>query len=416
MFRNLLTRVAAILALTLANSTFAQNRFEGESMGTTWHVTTVGGETDGLQEAIETELALVDRQMSTWRDDSEVSRFNSSPSTDWFDVSPETATVVQFARDVSEATDGAFDVTVSPLIDLWNFDKNTDRKKLPSDHEIAAAREHIGWKKLTVRLDPPAIRKSDPQLKINLSAIAKGYAVDRVAERIAADFAPNYLVEVGGEVRTAGLNAKGRPWAVGIEKPTEFSRSLHSAIPIQDRAMATSGDYRNFYIVDGKRYSHTIDPRTGRPVEHLLASVSILADSCMKADAWATAVTVLGPQAGAKQATQAGIAALLLSRSASGFDEQTVGNFPEAVGGPAEPVAGRPSSLFVFFAALAVFLVAIGGMAIGVIISNKRLKGSCGGLAGMTDRTGQTACDLCAMPSAECRGERAETNPLDKDA
>ena len=415
MFRNLSTAVAAIFAVTFANLTFAQNRFEGESMGTTWHVTTVAGKTDGLQQAIETELDLVDRLMSTWRDDSEISRFNKSRSTDWFEVSLETATVIQFAHSVAKLTDGAFDVTVSPLIDLWNFDKNTDRTSLPGDDQIAGAREHIGWNKLSVRLDPPAIRKSDPKLSVNLSAIAKGYAVDRVAERIADEFAPNYLVEVGGEVRAAGLNAKGTPWTVGIEKPTEFTRSLHSAVPVRDRAMATSGDYRNFYVVNGKRYSHTIDPRTGRPVEHELASVSILAETCMKADSWATAVSVLGPEAGADKAHQSGIAALLLSRSESGFDEKTVGDFPKAAGGTATPEdAGRRSSLFVFFAALAVFLIAIGGMAIGVIVSNRRLKGSCGGLAGMTDKTGQTACDLCAMPSAECRGERAEMDPIDK--
>ena len=167
--------------------------------------------------------------------------------------------------------------------------------------------------------------------------------------------------------------------------------------------MATSGDYRNFYVVDDKRYSHTIDPRTGRPIEHGLASVSVLSDSCMEADAWATAISVMGPKAGRKAASKFGVVTRLVSRTPRGLVASTVGPF-NAV--PLDATNNAGDSMWPVFAAAAiVFLLAIGGMAMGVIISNRRLKGSCGGISGLPDESGQTACDLCAIPSAECRGE-----------
>ncbi len=409
---------STILLTSLLAIAAPEHRFEGHCMGTTWHVTITDGDPDGLQTEIEEKLNRVDQLMSTWRDDSEVSRFNAQQTTDWFEVSAETHAVVRKASDIQSQSGGAFDITVAPLVDLWNFDKNVDRMSLPTDEQIAKAREHLGGFEVD-EADSYRLRKLDPRTTINLSAIAKGFAVDLVAEQV-SKHSENYLAEVGGEIRAAGLSPSGKLWTVGVEKPVDYARELYTPVPISNRAMATSGDYRNFYMIDGKRYSHTIDPRTGRPVEHDLASVSVLADTCMEADAWATAISVLGPAEGARFAKVNGIDCLLLTRAASGFEATVVGNFPAPTqpdtADATEPTPVETSKWPVFIAALVIFLVALAGMAIGVIISNKRLKGSCGGIAGLKGPAGQTACDLCAMPSPECRGERAESNPLPASA
>ncbi|MFK7818815.1 MAG: FAD:protein FMN transferase [Planctomycetaceae bacterium] len=393
-----------LLFLAFSPACFGQEPLTGECMGTTWSVTINGPVPEKARERIQAELDLVDKLMSTWREDSEISRFNTSESTDWFDVSPATAHVISAAQDISDKTKGAFDITVSPLIALWNFDKNTGRAVIPPDEDIAACQKKVGWKLLSVRLEPPALRKSVPTLSINLSSIAKGYAVDRVADALGQLGLEGFLVEVGGEVRAAGLSPRGKPWAVGLEEPNDTAREVRESVSLRDQAMATSGDYRNFYIVDGKRYSHTIDPRTGRPIEHGLASVSVLSEACMQADAWATAISVMGPKAGRKAASDFGLATRLVVRNPRGLAASTVGAFEVAPLAP--PNAGPKTSMWPVFAAAAiVFLLAIGGMAMGVIISNRRLKGSCGGLSGMTDESGQTACDLCSIPAAECRNE-----------
>lgn len=388
----------------------AQQSLNGECMGTTWSVVIGAGSAPDAQNLIQSELDSVDQAMSTWKDDSEVSRFNAFESTDWFSVSKETATVVQSALQVSDATNGAFDITVSPLIDLWNFDRNEGRDQIPADTQVAAARKNVGYKNLEARLDPPALRKSLPALSINLSAIAKGYAVDRVIVALQNAGVQAALVEVGGEVRAIGLSPKARAWTVGIEQPLASGRSIRTAVPLEDRAMATSGDYRNFYVVDGKSYSHTIDPRTGKPVQHDMASASVLAPSCMLADAWATALMVTGP--GSPNTLPNDFAALLITRDKnSNLAETRIGSFPSDPRSANAKETKSNSMWPVFIAAAVVFLLAVVGMAAGVIASNKRLKGSCGGLAGLTDQTGQTSCELCAAPSAECQGENAETSP-----
>lgn len=403
LLKNSLTAFFALLVPAIG-----QVQFDGESMGTTWHITVCDMPTDNAKQLIEAELRLVDSLMSTWRDDSEISRFNAFKDTEWFAVSAETAEVVQAALDVSAKSDGAFDITVSPLIDLWSFDRNTGRGQLPSDVAVASAMRIVGWQRVSVRSDPPAIRKTDASVSINLSAIAKGYAVDRITESLSAAGARSFLVEVGGEVRAAGLSPSGKAWRVGIEEPLDDARRVRTAVPLDNKAMATSGDYRNFYVVDGRRYSHTIDPRTGRPVEHSLASVTVVAGSCMLADAWATALTVLGPDDGAVVIEANNLAAVLTIRDGDKFTDTVFGAFPGSLK-TTTPAAPEAAPMWpVFLAAALVFLLAIGGMAVGVIISNRRLKGSCGGLAGLTDATGQTACDLCAIPSSECRGEAAE--------
>lgn len=406
MVRFLLFLALALFVVSPAEADRAE--FRGECMGTTWSVRLGSPAPAAMGSSIQAELDGIDKAMSNWKADSEVSRFNASETTDWFAVSPATATVVDAARRVSSESGGAFDVTVAPLIELWSFGPGVSAPEIPAKQALERARARTGWQKVHARLEPPAIRKEDPAVSINLSAIAKGYAVDRVAALLDDEGLTDYLVEIGGEIKTRGQSPKGRPWAVGIEEPVDHRRSIRSAIPLENRALATSGDYRNFFIVDGKRYSHTIDPRTGRPVDHTLASVSVLAGSCMQADAWATAINVLGPEAGRRAALKHGLAVMMLIRQEDDFDTVVAGDFPETADREQPPETAASDSVIMFVAALTVFLVAIGGMAIGVIVSNRRLKGSCGGLAGLTDDDGKTACDLCAMPSPECRGEQAE--------
>ena len=274
----------------------------------------------------------------------------------------------------------------------------------PDDDQIENAIQKTGYAKLKARLEPPALRKAHSSLSINLSAIAKGWGVDRVAELLTARKVDAWLAEIGGEVRASGNKPGGEPWRVGIESPAEGRRSLQRAIPLQDLAVATSGDYRIYFEHGGRRYSHTIDPRTGRPVTHQLASVSVFAPTCLEADAIATALMVLGPDAGYTLAESRSLPAVFIVREEHSFIEKATSAFENRFG----PLAGRAPtagpSMKVFLAAAIVFALAVGGMAIGVIVSNRRLKGSCGGLAGLQDHTGKTLCDMCSTPSPECSG------------
>jgi thiamine biosynthesis lipoprotein len=299
----------------------------GRTMGTSYHVRLDhlprGVSADRLQAEIDARLDTVNDQMSTYRPGSELSRFNRAPADAWFAVSSATAQVVAAALKVSEQAGGAFDPTVGPLVDLWHFGPGADIGEVepPSPAAIEAAKQAVGYRSVAVRLDPPALRKHHAGTRLDLSAIAKGYAVDVIAEYLASLGVKNHLVEIGGEVRAAGESAAGRPWRVGIEKPLEDARGIYKVVALRDAALATSGGYRNFFVSDGRRYSHTIDPRTGSPVEHNLASVSVLADDCMTADAWATALMVLGPKAGYEKAKQLGLAALLLVEEDGRFME-----------------------------------------------------------------------------------------------
>jgi thiamine biosynthesis lipoprotein len=303
--------------------------FHGPTMGTTYRVKLIAP--PGWDDAARVEAGIaavlrdVDERMSTYRPDSEVCRFNRAAANEWFPVSTATAEVVATALDVSRKTDGALDITVGPLVRLWHFgpkqpsDEAATEMTPPSEETLAEARQFTGYQRLEVRRKPPALRKEVDRLEIDLSAVAKGYAVDRVAELLVERGIENYLVEVGGEVRAGGRHEDGREWQIAIEQPVVDRRELQATIPLVDVAVATSGDYRNYFIHAGRRYSHIIDPTTGRPVEHSLASVTVVDPSCKIADAWATALLVLGPQRGLDFATQHGIAAMLISIDADRF-------------------------------------------------------------------------------------------------
>lgn len=285
-------------------------------MGTSYHIKfhplPAGLQLRQLQAEIDQRLETVNDQMSTWRPQSELSRFNQSPAGDWFPVSSDTAQVVAAAIETSRATDGAFDVTAGPLVNLWHFGPDTTSLDLPTDEAIDAARQLVGYEKIAVRHDPPALKKQLDDIYLDLSAIAKGYGVDVIAEYLESQSITNYLVEIGGEVRASGVRPDGKVWMVAIESPVVEVRRLHTALPLKNQALATSGGYRNYYEIDGQRYSHTIDPRTGRPIAHQLASASVIAPTAMEADAWATAFMVLGPDEGYNIAEELGLAVLLI--------------------------------------------------------------------------------------------------------
>ena len=266
-------------------------------MGTTWSVVLAAKPANidpaALQKLLQQELDLINRQMSTYNPVSEVSRFNDSRSTHWFPVSPETAQVVELAQKISLLSGGAFDVTVGPLVDLWGFGPKPRSDKRPSDNEIEAALSQAGYRHLHVRSSPAALRKEIPGLRIDLSAIAKGYAADRLAEILAGKGVADMLVEIGGEMLIKGKNQAGKPWRVAVEKPRAGERGIEKLFHLTDTAMATSGNYRNFFELEGRRFSHVIDPVSGYPVAQPPVSVSVLAPNVALADAWATAFMVL---------------------------------------------------------------------------------------------------------------------------
>jgi thiamine biosynthesis lipoprotein len=294
---------------------------KGWTMGTTYNVQVVAPEIDApdLDGEIENILERVNARMSTYREDSEISRFNRSGSPDWFAVSRETAQVVETALQVSRRTQGAFDVTVGPLVDLWGFGPTPRPDAAPSPEAIAERLADVGFRWLHARSTPPALRKDMPGLGIDLSAIAKGHAVDAVADHLDALDIERYLVEVGGEIRARGHNGRGDPWTIGIERPIPGAREVHGRVHLGRQAIATSGDYRNYFEAQGGRFSHTIDPRTGRPVTHDLAEVSVIAPSAMHADAMATALMVLGPRKGLRLAETDQLAAQLVLREGDQF-------------------------------------------------------------------------------------------------
>ncbi len=296
-------------------------------MGTTYLVQVAGpvsqSERIGISRELQQRLDRIDGWMSTYDPSSDVSRFNTQPAGEPFTIAQSTFDVLREARAVSELTRGAFDVTVAPLVRLGGFGAGaSDDLELPTDAEIAEARARTGYAQLVLSDDPPSVAKSADRVEFDLSGIAKGYAVDEVAKLLDKRGVRDFMVEIGGEVRTSGKNADGEAWRIGIEKPIPGARSLERVVRLSGLSMATSGDYRNFYEVDGKLYSHLIDPRTGRPVAHRLASVSVVGHSCMRADALASGLLVLGPDAGYDLAVQEDLTVLFLIRSEDGEIEE----------------------------------------------------------------------------------------------
>lgn len=290
----------------------------GEIMGTTYTVKVVTDTREeqsaenqaNLETLVHDALSAVDQAMSTYKPDSELSRFNDGPGDTDVPLSPALAEVMALAFDVNARSEGAFDVTVGPLVDRWGFGTAGALRDLPDAGEIETLKARLGHTHL--RFDGTTLRKDADALRVDLSAIAKGYGVDQAALALRAAGYEDFMVEVGGEIRVSGQTEAGRPWRLAVEKPSPTERAIYEVVELRDQALATSGDYRNFTVVDGTRYSHTLDPTTGHPVTHRLASVSVVAPTCAEADALATALNVLGPQRGLALAEKEGLPALFL--------------------------------------------------------------------------------------------------------
>lgn len=301
-------------------------RFAGETMGTTYHVTLVADkdarltvDADALQKAVDVELRKINQHMSTYIPDSELMLFNAASVGEWYKLSQPLEDVLQLSRQISERSGGTFDITVGPLVNLWGFGPGKHDDKVPDPAAVAAAQAKTGYEKLELA-DGQARKLAD--ISLDLSAIAKGYGVDWIADYIARQGIDNYMVEIGGEIRVKGTNPKGQPWRIAIEQPSMMQQSVHKAISFTDAGMATSGDYRNYFEQDGKRYSHTIDPETGYPITHRLASVTVIANTSAEADGWATAINVLGPEKGMEVANREKLAVYMIVKEDEGFSDR----------------------------------------------------------------------------------------------
>jgi thiamine biosynthesis lipoprotein len=321
--RRLLLGLGGSAALVLAGcgrpSDQAEAHFAGETMGTTYSVKVArfsqGGRLADLQEAVQAAFDGVNRRMSLYRADSELTRFNRAQGD--VALSEDLWRVVAAGQEVAAATHGAFDMTVAPLVVRWGFGP-APRGSIPPGEEIRTIRARTGHHALQLDGGRRLASKRRADLELDLGGIAKGYGVDLAASALEAAGAEDYMVEAGGEVRTRGLNANGQPWRIGVEQPDALPQRARLVVPLSGRAMATSGDYRNYFEAYGRRYSHEIDPRTGAPIDHRLCSVTVVAPDCMRADALATALLVLGPDRGVKLAESLGLAAYFVERLGPG--------------------------------------------------------------------------------------------------
>ncbi len=317
-----LTHLVAVILLAGCDSKPEIIKISGEELGTQYRITVVADQPapDDLSDLIAALIGSVDKSMSTYRSDSELSLFNRSAINKSMRISEDFANVLALSNEVWEASGFLFDPTVGPLVDLWGFGPRVFADdRVPPAQEIQSALSKMGFGAVLLNLDDQDYLLSKSQnVRIDLSGIAKGYAVDLVANKLEMLALTDYLVEIGGEVRVSGNNPIGKPWRVAIEIP-QMTGGVQHVLELQDRALATSGDYRNFFEFEGKRYSHLIDPRDGYPVEHSTVSSTVIMDSCAKADAWSTAFLIMGQKQAMTIANQRGIAVYIITRSANGF-------------------------------------------------------------------------------------------------
>jgi len=296
--------------------------FGGPTMGTRFTVKIAGSRlpehvAEAARTAVADALEAVVAKMSSYLPESELSRFNRHAEGTPFALSAETFAVFALAREVSTASDGAFDITIAPLVDAWGFGPSKARRVV-GGAEVAALAPQIGWRGLVVDANAGTATKAHPAMRADLSGIAKGFGVDQAARALDALGIADYMIEAGGEVRTRGANAQRRPWQIAIERPDAMPQRPHFIVPLSGLAMATSGDYRIYFERDGRRYSHEIDPDTGQPIRHGLASVSVVAAECGYADAMATALIVMGPERGHALARAQNVAAHFIVRNPDG--------------------------------------------------------------------------------------------------
>ena len=320
-----------IIFLIIGVSACQQTNYEilalnGLTMGTTYSVKINADnafvEKNQISDDIDEILSEINQSMSTYIKESELSNINFSTISGWQSISDDLFEVIDHAINVSLKTNGAFDITIAPLVNLWGFGPDKLQNKIPTDEIIELTKKNTGYKKISIDKSLKKISKLDPNLHIDLSGIAKGFAVDKIARYLDKRGFKNYLVEIGGELIGKGLNKDNEIWQIGIENPDNNSDTIKRIIQLKDMAMATSGNYMNYFEKDGVRYSHTINPVTGKPIKHKLASVTVLDNSAMNADALATAFMVLGPEKALSLANNLKIAVYLIIKDGKSFEEK----------------------------------------------------------------------------------------------
>lgn len=324
-----------VVLISACSSEKTGPQISGLSMGTSYSIQWTEDSDTSINDTIEAQiidrLDHINRLMSTYINDSELSQFNQSRDTGWHAVDVELATLVERALKICHQTSRAFDITVGPLVNLWGFGASDSNFHFPTDTEIKIAMRSIGCHHLQVRLSPPAINKNVADIYVDLSAIAKGYAVDELANILDTHGMQNYMVEIGGEVKAKGIAPHGNAWRIGIETPSTQRSGIEEVLSLSNIAVATSGDYRNYIEHEGKHYSHTIDPRNGYPIKHQLASVTIVHSSAATADAWATAFMVLGANKTLEIANSHNLSGLLITRHGAKYSKTTFGNIRDYI-------------------------------------------------------------------------------------
>ncbi|MBD8105693.1 FAD:protein FMN transferase ApbE [Erwinia persicina] len=297
---------------------------EGRTMGTFWRVSLAGvapERREALQNAIQQQLDQDDRELSTWKSDSVLSRFNQYRGSAPQPVSHDMADIVTLSLRIGQQTAGAMDITIGPLVNLWGFGPDKQPVKTPTQQEIDAARAQTGLAHLQVinAAGQSWLKKDLPELYVDLSTVGEGFATDHLARLMEQEGVNQYLVSVGGAVLTRGKNAQGNAWQVAIQKPTDQENAVQAIVDLQGHGISTSGSYRNYYELDGKRISHVIDPATGRPIQHRLVSATVIATTALEADGWDTGLMVLGTEKAKALALREKLAVYLIFKQGDHF-------------------------------------------------------------------------------------------------
>ncbi|HEP1062357.1 TPA: FAD:protein FMN transferase ApbE [Klebsiella aerogenes] len=297
---------------------------DGKTMGTYWRVSVVGldpAKAEDLRHKVQAQLDGDDWLLSTWKNDSALMRFNHAATTEPWPVNEAMADIVTLSLRIGAKTAGAMDITVGPLVNLWGFGPDKQPVKTPTEQQIAAAKARTGLQHLTVinRADKQYLQKDIADLFVDLSTVGEGYAADHLARLMEQEGIARYLVSVGGALVSRGMNGDDKPWRVAIQKPTDRENAVQAIVDINGHGISTSGSYRNYYELDGKRISHVIDPQTGHPINHKLVSVTVIAPTALEADGWDTGLMVLGPEKAQKVAHEQGLAVYMIVKEGDGF-------------------------------------------------------------------------------------------------
>ncbi|HCI7054840.1 FAD:protein FMN transferase ApbE [Klebsiella quasipneumoniae] len=311
-------------ATTPATPASTATVLDGKTMGTFWRVSVIGvdeAKAQALRAKVQAQLDADDRLLSTWKNDSALMRFNHAADTRPWPVSEAMADIVTLSLRIGAKTDGAMDITVGPLVNLWGFGPDKQPVATPDAQAIAAAKARTGLQHLQVinQSGRQFLQKDIPDLFVDLSTVGEGYAADHLARLMEQEGISRYLVSVGGALVSRGMNGEGKPWRVAIQKPTDRENAVQAIVDINGHGISTSGSYRNYYELDGKRISHVIDPQTGQPITHKLVSVTVIAPTALEADGWDTGLMVLGPEKAQQVVREQGLAVYMIVKEGEGF-------------------------------------------------------------------------------------------------